>query len=324
MAKFDVITIGSSTVDAFAQTDTKSVSVKKGKIQYPSGEKILLSDLKFTIGGGGTNTAVSFSRLGLKTAYLGRMGEHSNSSRVIFELKKDKIDTSLVVRGKGRTGYSIILDPKGHDRTVLAYKGSNDCLNINQIKLSKLNTNWIYFSSMLKEGFKTITKIADYAKKKGIKTAFNPSSYLAGKGKRYLSKMISKTDIIVMNKEEARMITRKQKIESMMKDLLKMGPELAVITNGDEGAFAYDGENLRQVKASKIKVLDTTGAGDSFTSAFVAGQIKGKTIEESLKMGMVNAQSVITKIGAKEGLLNVRDLNKLMKTKLCRITKKKI
>ena len=80
---YDVITVGSATVDAFTNTGKKLF--KKGKkdyVQVPFGSKILVEQLKFDIGGGGTNTAVALSRLGLKTSYIGSMGQGNNSQRI--------------------------------------------------------------------------------------------------------------------------------------------------------------------------------------------------------------------------------------------------
>jgi len=143
---YDVITVGSSTVDVFAHTDyCEMVEVGKGReyIAYPVGAKILIDELQFTCGGGGTNTAVSLSRLGHKVAFLGKMGIMENSKKIVEALKDEKVDTSLIVRsGKGRTGYSVILDSKKHDRTILVYRGSNNDLKLNEIKLKKLKAGF--------------------------------------------------------------------------------------------------------------------------------------------------------------------------------------
>jgi len=184
---YDVITVGSATVDALAQTEfCEMIHDKKNKecIAYPVGAKILMEELILTVGGGGTNTAVSLARLGHKVAFLGKIGSKYNSKRVIQQLKNEKVDTSLIIRSKtGRTGYSIVLDSKKHDRTILVFRGSNNDLGFNEINLKKLKTKWFYFSSMMGKSFKTLEKITSYAAKNNIKIAFNISSYLAKKGK---------------------------------------------------------------------------------------------------------------------------------------------
>ncbi len=98
---YDIITVGSSTVDVFAKTKSSGlikIMDSKGEtdlLAYPTGAKILVTELDFTTGGGGTNTAVSLARLGHKVAYLGKMGCGSNAQRIIDELKKEKVDSSL-------------------------------------------------------------------------------------------------------------------------------------------------------------------------------------------------------------------------------------
>src|SRR3989338_11326658 len=98
---YDVITVGSATVDVYAKTEFSEVLKGKGKedcIAYPVGSKILIKELTLTSGGGGTNTAVSLARLGHKVAFLGKMGSKENSRRVIDDLKTEKVDTSFIVR----------------------------------------------------------------------------------------------------------------------------------------------------------------------------------------------------------------------------------
>jgi ribokinase len=166
---YDVITVGSATVDVFARTEFNKLIKKKNVdfIAYPLGSKILIEELNITVGGGGTNTAVALSKLGHKVAYVGKIGLGHNSERVIKRLKQDEVDTSLIVRSKKeRTGFSIILDSEKHDRTILTFRGSNRDLKFDEINLKKLKTRWFYFSSMTGTSFKTLEKLASYATKR--------------------------------------------------------------------------------------------------------------------------------------------------------------
>ena len=207
---FDVITVGSATVDAFVNTGSQLFRKTKTKnVSVPFGSKILIEDLKFDIGGGGTNTAVAFSRLGLKTGYIGSVGCGNNSQRVMKLLKKEKIDISLLQCGKGRTGFSVILDAKQHDRTILNFRGNNNDLDYNKIK-KPIKTKWFYFSAMLGKSFETQKKLANYAKKNNIKIAYNPSSYLSKKGAKHISYILKRTDLLVLNKEEAEYLVGKK------------------------------------------------------------------------------------------------------------------
>ena len=89
---YDVITVGSATVDAFTSTGNRLFKKGNSKnyVHVPFGSKILIDELKFSIGGSGTNTAVALSRLGLKISYIGSMGCGNNSQRVTNLLKKEK------------------------------------------------------------------------------------------------------------------------------------------------------------------------------------------------------------------------------------------
>ena len=322
---YDVITVGSATVDALARTEFYEMIHGKHKeeyIAYPVGSKILMKELLLTTGGGGTNTAVALARLGHKVAFLGKVGSKYNSSMVIKELKKEKVDTSFIIRSKtGRTGYSIVLDSKKHDRTILAFKGSNNDLRFNEIKLKKLKTKWFYFSTMIGTSFRTLEKLASYAKKHNIKIAFNISSYLAKKGKNYLKNILKKTNILILNKEEAELLVGKARIEVMLKRINKLGPEIVAITDGKKGAYAYDGKYAYYGKPHNVKIVETTGAGDAFASSFLSGIIKKNDIKFAIDLGMTNAESVIQHHGAKEKLLTYNEALKAMKKRPRKIIK---
>ena len=323
---YDIITIGSATVDTLVRTEFYEMihdKKKKECIAYPVGSKILMKELLLTTGGGGTNTAVALARLGHKVAFLGKVGSKYNSSRVIMELKKEKVNTSLIVRSKtGRTGYSIVLDSKKHDRTILAFKGSNNDLSFREIKLKKLKTRWFYFSTMMGESFRTLEKLADYASKNNIKIAFNISSYLAKKGKVFLGKILKKIDILILNMEEASLLSGKRdKVGNLLKKLSKLGPKIVTITDGKKGAYAYDGKYVYYGRPHNIKIVETTGAGDAFGSSFLSGIIKKDDIKFAIGLGMTNAESVIQHHGAKEILLTYNEALKAMKRRPRKIIK---
>jgi len=325
---YDVITVGSATVDALARTEfCEMIHDKRNKecIAYPVGAKILMEELILTVGGGGTNTAVSLARLGHKVAFLGKIGSKYNSKRVIQQLKKEKVNTSLIIRSKtGRTGYSIVLDSRGHDRTILAFRGSNNDIGFNEINFKKLKTKWFFFSSMMGKSFKTLEKIATYASKNNIKIAFNISSYLAKKGKIYLKNILKKVDILILNKEEASILVGKNNIKNLLKNIKKLGPNIVAITDGKRGVYVLHNHNFYYGIPTNVKIVETTGAGDAFASTFLCGIIRKNNIEFALKLGITNAESVIQHHGAKEKLLTYNEALKTMKKRIIKVIKKKL
>ncbi|MFP4119108.1 MAG: carbohydrate kinase family protein [Candidatus Woesearchaeota archaeon] len=306
---YDIITIGSATVDVFANTASELVKFitpngENDFITYPSGSKILISQLDFLIGGGGTNTAASFSRLGLETAFLGKLGDDENAIKVLSMLDSEGIDF-VGARG-GQTGYSIILDSIEHDRTILTFKGANNDLRIEDLELEDtLETKWLYASSMVEESFETMTAIFDNAHESGVHIAFNPSSYQAKQGVGELSEVLEKCTVMVMNHEEAQLLLDKKAPAKELAVELQQHPEqYIIITQGPEGATCFHKDTLYHLNCTPhLNVVETTGAGDAFASGFVAGLIKELPVKDALKLGMVQAESVILSRGAKRRLL---------------------
>jgi len=307
--KYDIITVGSATVDVFAHTDptqSEVLNIHHHKdIAYPLGAKILIKELHLFVGGGGTNTAVAFSRLGLKTAFLGKIGKDDNGKTIsdcLFTEKVDFIGTYGMI-----SGYSVILDSVAEDRTIFTYKGCNDELYVGDVDFDSVSCRWLYLSSMMKDSFNTQIKIANYAYRKGSKIAYNPSLYMVKTGPRYIKSILKKTEIIIFNKDEAKVLVgdTTDNIFNLLLEVAKLGPKIVVITDGENGAYCFNGydETVYSARPGKVKVVETTGAGDAFAAAFVVGIMSGKGIEISMKGGMINAESVIGHLGSKNLLL---------------------
>lgn len=299
---FDIITFGGAVVDAFVYTNVHEVHKE---MCYPVGEKIAINKLHFETGGAGTNTAISFAKLGLKTGAIIKVGKDNNSQLILNELKKNHI-TFLGKQEEGLTDFSIILDSKEHDRTILTYKEkSNDITTKDLAK--NLKTKWFYFSSADKNSLATQKTLALHAKKNKISIAYNPSSYLTKKGANHIKQILDHTKILILNEDEAKDLVPKG---DLFEGLHKLGPEIVCITFGPKGnAVSYNNKVITSIPR-KIKIVERTGAGDAFASGFVASYIKTEDIEKSIKIGSLNAESVIQIAGAKNGLLTWKEISK--------------
>ena len=333
---YDIITCGSATVDVFAKTKADMITIeiadfKRELIVYPSGSKIMIKDIDFQTGGGGTNTAVAFSRLGLKTAYLGNIGDGPNGRKVLRELEKEKVEFIGTV-GKNFTDYSVVLDSIHKDRTILVYKDASKYLLYKKLDISKVNSKWIYFSTLVGDSYKTFVKLIRLAHKRKIKIAFNPSIYLASKGLKKLAPILKHVHLLVFNLEEARALIGKKnenvEIGKIMKIIHKTGPKMIIVTDGPRGAWCSDGKNIYHSTPNKVKITETTGAGDAFASSFVAGLMlyeKSKDpIRKSLGLAVTNAASVISSYGAKNILLKLKSAENKIKKKPVKIRKNKM
>ncbi|MBD3312253.1 carbohydrate kinase family protein [archaeon] len=314
---FDVITVGSNTLDVFVDTEAPEIKKKGEKlITYPVGSKVLIKDTHFSTGGGGTNTAVSFSRAGLKTGYIGKVGTGDFSRLVLDMLEKENV-AFLGATGSKANGYSVILESKNDNRTILTHKGENNNLGFNEINKKKLKTKWFYFSSMMGRSFNAQKRMASYASKNGIKIGYNPSSYQTSKGLKHLKPILAKTEVLVLNSEEAGMLVKKEPL----KGLREAGPRIVCITKGKEKVTLYNGEHKYTLTPHNVKAKERTGAGDAFASTLIAGLIKGEGVEKSMQLGLANAESVIMDYGATENLLSWKELKKRVKKKPAKIVK---
>lgn len=318
--KYDVITIGSGLVDAFVRD---AAFEKNGKIEFNVGEKIPVK-IGFSSGGGGINTASCISKLGLNVGFIGKIGEGYNGDIILRELRKFGV-AFLGVRSMEHTGYSIILVTDKNNRTILTSKGASDKLKFLELKIKKLDTKWIHFTSMKDESFKTQYKIMKISIRDKIKISFNPGiGQIKKKNKEFLE-ILRNTDFLSVNLQEAKAIVRKDtSFENLFKEIKKLGPKLICITNGEKEGGVYDGEFLYTFVPKKVNVKEVTGAGDSFTGSLLSGIIKSNNLEEAIKIAMINSESVIRRQGAKNGLLNMGLVKKELRRSKHKIKKRRL
>jgi|TARA_Y100000310_G_scaffold14096_1_gene14316 ribokinase len=298
MKKFEVVCFGSAIIDAFLKVDLKE---ENKNLLIRSGSKILMKELHFDVGGGGANTSVAFSRLGLKTGYIGKTGDDKHADRILSLLKKERIKF-LGEKIKGNTdGFSVILESKRLNRSIMTYKGINDEIDYKKIK--KFKTKWLYLSSMMKKSFQAQIKLAKKLKGKKTKIAFNPSEYLIRNVN--LKPLIKLCDVLILNKEEADLLTKEK---DKLKGISKMGPKIVVITNEGKTVYCYNSceGKIYSVNPRKTTVVEKTGAGDAFASGFVAGLIKNKSIKYCLNLGLRESQAVIQHVGAQNNLIRMK------------------
>jgi ribokinase len=274
------------------------------------------------LGGNGLNSAVAFSRLGLRTGYIGKIGADATGKMIVQALKKEKIDF-LGARGE-QSGFSIVLDSIEEDRTLLVYKGCGNDLRFSELKKARLKTRWFYLSSMLGESLSTLQKIVRYANENKIRISFNPSQTLLEQHTKEAIDLLRYAEVLILNKAEAETLVGEGAPEVIIKKLLVYGPKVVVITNGKKGAVAYnEGYFYRAPITPGLKVVETTGAGDAFASTLTAGLILRKPLVYCLKMAMNNAESVICYHGAQNLLLNRRRLFELVKNDKRKVEKRK-
>lgn len=309
---YDVVTIGSATVDYFADTDSELISIdtrvsSETLLAFPLGGKVLIRELNTTTGGGGTNTAVALARLGFNTAFLGKLGADVLGDLILKKLAEEGV--AFIGVREGQTGVSFVLNSIRSDRTILAHKGANNFLQ--KTDVPAFDTRWVYLSSMLEQSWTTVSELVVQG---AYKLAFNPSGYQAALGYDRLRAVIERAALLVMNREEACALLgidprRRVATADLIGALARIPGQIVALTDGAAGAWICADTLILSAKpVAELHVLETTGAGDAFAATLTACQMRGLNLEQSLHYAMTNAESELQHKGTKEKLLTWPEL----------------
>jgi sugar/nucleoside kinase (ribokinase family) len=317
---YDIITFGAATRDIFVRSDAFEVHESGGPMGhfegcFPLGAKIDIKEMAFETGGGGTNAAATFGRLGWKSAVVCAVGDDSVARDIAEAMKKDDVTSALFQRDpRERTGVSVIILAGSGERTILNYRGASSEIKANRIPWPKVRAKWFYCSS-LGGNLGLLKKILVQAKRVGAKVAWNPGNKELAHGLEKLIPLIRQVDIFNLNKEEAAALTghSSDNLTGIIAKIRAFPRRALIVTDGQKGTYAAEGDATWHSGIVDVPRRNTTGAGDAFGSGFVAGLLKsakggsasgGKDdLRYALAVGTWNATGVVQHMGAKVGLL---------------------
>lgn len=331
--KFDVITIGDITVDTFIRLKEADVHCKVNTedcmLSIKFGDKIPYEEAYNIPGvGNSANAAVSLAKLGLRTAFIGNIGNDSNGDDCIETLRKNNVHTPYVIRHHGRSTNHHYVLWYGAERTILVkHQTYPYSLPEELITQSTHKTpSWVYLSSLGAASESFHHDIAEWLEMHpNIKVAFQPGTFQMRLGVDKLKKIYARTNVFIVNVEEAQRIlgSTSTKISELLKSLAKLGPKIVCITDGPKGAYMYDTTNTEQSRSmcfmppypDQGEPYERTGCGDAFASTFVAAMALGKTPLEALVWAPINPMSVVLSVGAQKGLLTQQEIENWLSKK---------
>ena len=274
--KLDILAIGDITTDAFIKLQEAEVNCDINKtnckICLTFGDKIPYESVTIVSAvGNSPNAAVSASRLGLTTGLLTNIGDDKEGKEALANLAKENIATDLVQTNTGqKTNYHYVLW-YGAERTILI---KHEKYNYSLPEIGA--PSWIYLSSLGENSLDFHHELALWlSAHPETKLAFQPGTFQIGLGPDKIPGIFARTEIFVCNLEEARRIL-KEPTETEIKNLLtgikNLGPKIVVLTDGPNGAYALDGEDIWQmpIYPDPKAPISRTGAGDAFASTFTA------------------------------------------------------
>jgi ribokinase len=310
---FDVLCVGDVKIDIFLTLHEANSHLRlikeTNELCVKFGGKIAVEKAEILLGGNAGNVSVGASRLGLRSAIVAEIGRDAFSPKIMNTLKDENVDTSNIQQTEGQqSSFSTILNFK-RERTIF----SEHVKRVHNFNFENISTKWVYLTSLGEDWKDAYAKTVDFVKKAQSLLVFNPGTLQIKDGKSGIENVLSSTNVLLVNKEEAELILtlpeRQNSIEYLLKELQKLGPKIVVITDGENGSFAIDTQGIFLKKdIVQTEVIEKTGAGDAYSSGFLSALTYNKSIAEAMEWGKRNSASVIGKVGATAGLLRKIDL----------------
>jgi ribokinase len=325
--KYAVLSIGDITTDAFIKVSDAHVHQNPGEgkeICFRFGEKVPFESVTVVkaVGNAG-NAAVSVHRLGAKSGLLTVIGDDANGADCLAVYKEEGLPTDMITIQPGaRTNYHYVLQ-YGAERTILvkqepytyhlpSFKNSSGVLEL---------PAWIYLTSLGDHATDFHDELATFLEQNPtVKLAFQPGTFQMKMGASRLKRLYMESDVFVVNKEEAQMIldTTQTDVRELLAMLHILGPKIPVITDGPNGAYAYD-STLGVPVAYFVPMypdpkppVSRTGAGDAFASTLTTLLAEGMALPEALLRAPINSMNVVQHVGAQKGLLTRQTIEKLV------------
>lgn len=316
--KIDFIAVGDIVTDAFIELDQAWIETDnpagQKELCMKFGDKLPFKDVVVVAAvGNSPNAATSAHRLGLKSAIVTNIGDDDFGKEQIKALKKEGVSTKYVLIHQGKkSNYHYVLR-LGAERTILV-KHTEFPYSLPKISTPK----FIYLSSLAENSLPFHKIITEYLKNNpSVKLAFQPGTFQMQLGYENLKELYMHTYLFFCNKEESQRIlnTQEQDIKILLQKLKDLGPQIPIITDGPNGAYALYQDRTFFVPPypDPKEPVDRTGAGDSFASTITTALALGKPIEEALLWGPINSMSVVQYIGAQEGLLTQEKIQEHLK-----------
>ena len=279
-----------------------------------AGETLSSSSLNIYSGGKGLNQSIALARAGIEVYHAGAIG--TDGMFLLEELKKSGVNTQYVkILNDIKTGHAIIQTNTEGNNSILLYGGANQ-----QITKAQIDETLKNFSKgdalVIQNEINQLPYLVEQAKAKGLVVVLNPSPMHEN-----LFQLLPYVDYLILNEIEASQFLNLKENEiqdpaQMAKNLnLKIPKTKIILTMGENGSLYFDGKELVRQEAEKVDVVDTTAAGDTYTGYFLAGILKGESLEWSMKLATKASAISVTRHGAAPSIPKLDEVLKQLEKK---------
>jgi sugar/nucleoside kinase (ribokinase family) len=307
---FDVTCIGILVADVIAKVVDELP--EKGKL-------LPVEQISLHSGGCATTAAINLSKIGMKSALIGKVGKDGFGDFLGNMLATSGVNTEgLIVKEGIYTSSSVVLSAGNGERTFLHCFGSNADFTYEDVNFDIIRNSKILFvaGANLMEKFDGIpcSRVLKKAQDMGVYTALDTAWDASGRWMKIIEPCLPYLDLFLPSYDEARMIAGKDEPEEIADVFLSKGVGLAVVKLGKDGCFIKkrDGEKHLIPTYSKIKAVDTTGAGDSFAAGFLTGLIMSWDLYQCGKFANAVGTHCVMAVGASTGIKSMEEILEFM------------
>lgn len=298
--KYDVLVIGSLNAD---------LVVRAPRFPGP-GETISGGDLHIIPGGKGANQAVAAARQDASVVMLGRVGKDGFGPFLFDSLKSAQVGITNVIVDESATGTAIIIVDAGGQNSIVLSAGANGKVSARDIDALQLEAKILLLQ--LEIPLETVLHAAKWGRQKGMTVILNPAP-----ARELPEELIIHADYLLPNETELNLltgisVTDAASTERAAKVLLKRGAKNVIVTLGENGALVVTGNQVTQVDAFKVDVVDTTAAGDAFIGGFASALLNHKSLEDAVRYGCACGALAATKSGAQPSLPTKEEVDKFI------------
>lgn len=273
-------------------------------IRFSKGGTSYCNIARITMGGAG-NIAIGLVSLGGEAGFIGKAGNDLLGKLYLRNLKKKGVISNVFFEENLATGLTIVLI-EGGERSFLVLRGANDSLSIDEVEKTVdliKRSRYLYFSgySLLKNPQRNgVLRAVVLAKKFGSKIVFDPGAHnLIKSNQRLFTELMRMCDVLSINLKEAVTLVGSNKMCDLV-DELRCKVPLVALRCGKRGSILVGRKNIVKTPACKVQAIDTTGAGDAFTSALIFGLTRGLSLEEIGQLANWFSAQVVRHIGARQ------------------------
>lgn len=253
-------------------------------------------------GGSAANTIHILAQLGVKTGFVGKLGEDAEGEKMLDEFGVHGVDVSgIKISETARTGNALgFVDRKG-ERALYILPGANDTLELAEIDMEYLGSaELLHLSSFVAPRMLELQKsVVEILRKMGTECTISISigALYARLGLAALSPLL-KSSFVFLNAEELHRLTG-ENYSAGAEHILRAGAAAAIVTLGSEGCYVRTASESHNIHCKPTKAIDTTGAGDAFVAGYLHGWLRGKPVMDCGTLGNELACRAIAQFGTR-------------------------